>query len=286
VERSSPADRVGGGVLLAKRDPELSIERERGTQVTARTNVIGVGISAVNMPLALEAIDRWVIGGARQYVCVAAAHSVMECRRDVPLRRLFNQSGLTTPDGMPLVWLSRLAGHREVRRVYGPELMLAVCKSGLEKGYRHFFYGGAAGVAEDLVDRLRLRFPHLAVAGTSTPPFRDLSPEEDEMIDRQINDSGADIVWIGVGTGRQERWMGSHRTRLQAPVLVGVGAAFDFLSGTKAQAPPWIRGTGLEWLYRLAHEPRRLWPRYREYPLFVLLVAAQRLHLRRYPLDP
>lgn len=285
MERSSPIDRVGGGAILAKRDAELPIERKAANPVIPRTNVLGVGISAVNMPLALEAIDRWIVGGARQYVCVAAAHSVMECRRDAPLRRLFNRSGLTTPDGMPLVWLSRLAGQRHVRRVYGPELMLAVCQSGLEKGYRHFFYGGAAGVAEDLVGRLRLRFPSLAVAGTSTPPYRDLSPEEDELIDRQVNDSQADIVWIGLGTGRQEHWMAAHRPRLQAPVLIGVGAAFDFLSGRKPQAPPWIRRAGLEWLFRLAHEPRRLWPRYREYPLFVLLVAGQWLHLRSYPLD-
>jgi len=252
----------------------------------ARTNVLGVGISAVNMPMAVEVVHQWIAGGERHYVCVAAAHSVMECRRDAPLRRLFNQSGLTTPDGMPLVWLSRWAGHRDVRRVYGPELMSAVCLRGLEHGYRHYFYGGAPGVAEGLVDRLRARFPGLAVAGSSSPLYRDLKREEEERIEREINDAHPDIVWVGLGTGRQEHWMAKVRPRLQASVLVGVGAAFDFLSGQKRQAPPWIRQIGLEWLFRLVHEPRRLWPRYREYPLFVLLVAAQRLNLRSYDLDP
>ena len=249
-----------------------------------RVNVLGVGISAVNTAQVLEAIWGRVAARSKVYVCVAAVHSVLECRNDPDVRRVFNHSDLTTPDGMPLVWLSRLAGHRHVDRVYGPDLMLAVCRDGLPRGCRHFFYGGGPGIAEQLADRLRKRFPGIAIAGISTPPFREMSPQEKEAVDGAINEAQPDIVWVGLGTGRQESWMAERRSHIEAPVLIGVGAAFDFLSGHKPQAPRWMQRSGLEWLFRLATEPRRLWPRYRQYPLFVLLVLAQMLGLRRYPL--
>jgi N-acetylglucosaminyldiphosphoundecaprenol N-acetyl-beta-D-mannosaminyltransferase len=252
--------------------------------MTARVEVLGLGISAVNLPLAVAAIDDWVARREPVYVCVAAVHSVMGCLRDPPLLRVFNASGMTTPDGMPLVWLSRLAGHRHVERVYGPDLMLAVCQHSIAKGWRHFFCGGAPGVAEDLAVRLTERFPGLAVAGVFTPPYEDMPSSEEEGLARRINKARADVVWVGLGTGRQEYWMSRFRGRLVAPVLLGVGAAFDFLSGRKPQAPRWIQRSGLEWLFRLASEPRRLWPRYRQYPLFVVLVLAQLLGLRKYPM--
>lgn len=248
-------------------------------------NVLGVGIGAVSMAHTLDAIEGWIERRERNYVCVTPAHAVMQARRDPEFRRILNRSGLTTPDGMSIVWLLRLHGHRHVERVYGPDLMLTVCEAGLAKGYRHFLYGGAPGVAGELGARLQTRFPGLRIVGAITPPFGPPTPEEEAQAIAEIDSSHADIVWVGLSTPKQEHWMAAHVGRLSAPVLIGVGAAFDFLSGRKPQAPRWMQRSGLEWLFRLATEPRRLWPRYRQYPLFVLLAAAQILGLKDYPLD-
>jgi N-acetylglucosaminyldiphosphoundecaprenol N-acetyl-beta-D-mannosaminyltransferase len=221
-------------------------------------------------------IDHWITTGSQQYVCVTGVHGVMESRRDERLQRIHNQAGLVTPDGMPLVWWSRAAGQAQTRRVYGPDLLLACCERSLTTGYRHFFYGGGDGVADLLARRLSKRFPGLTVAGTYTPPFRALTPEEDAAIVRRIDDSGADIVWVGLSTPKQEYWMAEHVGRLAAPVMIGVGAAFDFHAGLKKQAPAWMQHTGLEWAFRLATEPRRLWKRYlRNNPEFVYLALRE-----------
>lgn len=250
-----------------------------------RTNILGVGISALTMDLALRVIDGWIARRERRYVCVATVHSVMEAQRDPTLRAILNRSGLTTPDGMPLVWLSRRLGFPHVERVYGPDLLLALAEHGVERGYRHFFYGGAPGVADRLAARLAERFPGIRIAGTYTPPFRPLPPEADAAVVELINGLEPDIVWVGLGCPKQERWMAEHRERLDAPVLIGVGAAFDFLSGAKRQAPRWMQRSGLEWLFRLVQEPRRLGKRYLVYnPWFVLLVALQLAGIRRYAL--
>ncbi len=241
--------------------------------------ILGVQVSAVNMNMALEQIDLWLEKRSLNYICVAPAHSIMECVNDPTLLPIFNGAGLVTPDGMALVWLLKLKGHKQVSRVYGPDLLLAVCEHGLPEGYRHYFYGGEPGVAEKLVEKLSERFPGLQVAGMLSPPFRPLSPEEDQEIVRQINEARADIIWVGLGSPRQELWMHSHLGKVNAPLMVGVGAAFDFLSGKKTQAPLWIQRHGLEWLFRFASEPVRLWPRYRQYPKFILLVMAESLGL-------
>jgi N-acetylglucosaminyldiphosphoundecaprenol N-acetyl-beta-D-mannosaminyltransferase len=235
------------------------------------------------MPRAVGTVARWITDSHHAYVTVTPAHAVMDAYRDPELRRIFNASGMTTPDGMAIVWLLKLQGYRGVSRVYGPDLMLETCRAGLEPGYRHFLYGGAEGVAERLAARLRASFPGIRIVGTHTPPFRDLAAEEDRIVVDRLNASEADIVWVGLSTPKQERWMADHRSRLAAPVLIGVGAAFDFLSGTKPQAPRWMQRSGLEWLFRLASEPRRLWPRYRQYPRFVVLALAQIVGLRRFP---
>lgn len=249
-----------------------------------RTNILGVGISALTMDLALRVIDGWIARRERRYVCVATVHSVMEAQRDPTLRAILNRSGLTTPDGMPLVWLSRRLGFPHVERVYGPDLLLALAEHGVERGYRHFFYGGGPGVADRLAARLAERFPGICIAGTYTPPFRPLPPEADAAVVELINGLEPDIVWVGLGCPKQEHWMAEHRERLDAPVLIGVGAAFDFLSGAKRQAPRWMQRSGLEWLFRLAQEPRRLGKRYLVYnPWFVLLVTLQLAGIRRYP---
>ncbi len=232
---------------------------------------------------ALARIERWIATGDKQYVCVSGIHGVMESQRDEGLRAIHNSAGMVVPDGMPLVWLSRLHGFSEVERVYGPDLLLACCHRSLETGYRHFFYGGGPGVPEQLIDRLTARFPGLLVAGAFSPPFRALTSEEDLALVRRINAAQPDIVWVGLSTPKQERWMSEHRDRLDAPVFIGVGAAFDFHAGLKRQAPRWMQRNGLEWMFRLLTEPRRLWRRYlRNNPHFVWLILLQSLGFRRY----
>jgi len=236
------------------------------------------------MAQALGIIDGWIAHRQQHYVCITGVHGIMESQRDEGLRRIHNEAGLVTPDGMPLVWLSRLYGHGHVRRVYGPDLMLALCEHSLSKGYRHFFYGGGEGMPELLANNLRRRFPGLRVVGGYSPPFRPLSGAEDERIVAAINEADPDVVWVGLSTPKQERWMTEHVGRLSAPVLIGVGAAFDFHSGLKKQAPRWMQRSGLEWLFRLATEPKRLWRRYfMNNPLFVVRVLQQALGLKRYP---
>ncbi|MEK6442235.1 WecB/TagA/CpsF family glycosyltransferase [Pseudonocardia sp. T1-2H] len=241
-----------------------------------RVDVLGVRVSCLTLDSAVEEVTDWVGRGEHKYVCVTGVHGVMECQRDPQLLRIHNGSGLTTPDGMPMVWSARWAGQREVSRVYGPDLMLAILARAVERGWSSFFYGGGPATAELLADRLTTLFPGLQVAGTSTPPFRPLTPQEDANIVQVINDSGAQLVWVGLSTPKQERWMAEHVGRLRANALFGVGAAFDLHAGTVPQAPRWMQRSGLEWTYRLSREPRRLWRRYlRNNPAFVLNVLAR-----------
>lgn len=259
---------------------------EGGGQAVARVNILGVGISALNLTQAVNIIDAWIETGERHYVCVTGVHGVMESQRDEQLRQIHNRAGMVTPDGMPLVWLSRCKGYRNVSRVYGPDLMLAVCKRSISTGARHFLYGGAEGVPERLAGELQSRFPGLRVAGTYSPPFRLLTREEHLACLEKINGSKADILWVGLGTPKQERWMAENVHRVNAAVLIGVGAAFDFIAGLKGQAPLWMQRSGLEWLYRLISEPQRLWRRYLiNNPLFILMIIAQTLGWKRYSID-
>jgi len=249
-----------------------------------RENILGVNVSTINMEQALAEIKSWIAKQESQYVCVTPAHGIMECQNDLRLRQIFNQSGLTTPDGMAVVWLLKLRGHGHVDRVYGPDLMEAICQfsESSEGGWRHFFYGSTPEVLANLKDKLVARYPGLVVVGTHSPPFRPLTSQEDQAIIEEINAANPDIIWVGIGTPKQEQWMADHLGRLSAPVMVGVGAAFDFLSGEKPPAPRWIQRSGFEWIFRLLSEPRRLWRRYAEYPKFVVLVIAQMLGLKNY----
>jgi N-acetylglucosaminyldiphosphoundecaprenol N-acetyl-beta-D-mannosaminyltransferase len=225
-------------------------------------NVLGVGISVTDTDSTVAQIGRWIDSRRQHYVCVTGVHGVMESQSDDELRRIHNASGLTGPDGMPMVWAGRWSGAREIRRVRGPDLMLAVLEAAEDRGWRSFFYGGAAGVPEMLASALVDRYPRLQVAGTHSPPFRPLTAEEDAEIVRRINASRPDIVWVGLSTPKQERWMAGHIGRLEVPVMLGVGAAFDVHAGLVQEAPRWIQQSGFEWLYRLTKEPRRLWKRY------------------------
>jgi len=227
-----------------------------------RVNILGVRVNVMSLRDAVNTVERWVARQTHQYVCITGAHGVMESRRDEGLRRVLNDAGMVTADGMPLVWFSRLIHRAPAERVYGPDLMRALTAISTERGYRHFYYGGPPGVAETLKAAVETRYPGVVVAGTYSPPFRELTPEEDANVVAAINAVRPDIVWIGLSTPKQEFWMARHLGRIQAPVMIGVGAAFDFLAGTKRQAPRWMQRSGLEWLFRLVTEPRRLWRRY------------------------
>ena len=247
-------------------------------------NLLGVRISAVDVPAVVSLIKAAVATGANGYVCIRDVHGVVKCQSDPGLKQAHNQAYLVTPDGMPIVWALKLAGKR-ADRVYGPDLMLAVLDKGRETGMRHFFYGTTPEVLQRLVDRIEARYPGVAIAGSMAPPFRDLAPNEQGEVVATINDAKADVVWVGLGTPKQELWMSRTRGGLTAPILVGVGAAFDFHAGVKRQAPRAIQRSGFEWLFRLACEPRRLFRRYAiAIPSFIALSAAQVLGLRSFPM--
>ena len=246
-----------------------------------RVDVLGVGISAVDMTMACDEITRWIDHREQHYVCVTGVHGVMESQRDPELLAIHNASGLTAPDGMPMVWAGRRAGADWMSRVYGPDLMLTVLKRAADRGWSSYLYGGNEGIADLLATRLRARFPGLKISGTCSPPFRPLNATEDDEVVYRINHSGADIVWVGLSTPKQERWMAAHVGRLEAPAMVGVGAAFDFHAGLVSQAPGWMQQSGLEWLYRFAKEPRRLWKRYlQNNPAFVAKILRHPPQLR------
>ncbi|MFM8358377.1 MAG: WecB/TagA/CpsF family glycosyltransferase [Verrucomicrobiota bacterium] len=250
-----------------------------------RVNVLGVGISVLNLETAVAVLAGAVRAGRRGYVCVTGVHGVMESQSDEALRRIHNASLLTTPDGMPMVWLGRQAGHRSMDRVYGPDLMERVFAWSQGSGATHFFYGGNTGVAEELKGRLEARFPGIRVVGTATPPFRPLTAGEENALVEQVAALRPDFFWVGLSTPKQERFMAAYLPRLETKVMLGVGAAFDFHAGRVDQAPRWIQRSGFEWLYRLAQEPRRLWRRYlRNNPLFLWKIAGQLSGWRKYSL--
>jgi N-acetylglucosaminyldiphosphoundecaprenol N-acetyl-beta-D-mannosaminyltransferase len=249
-----------------------------------RVNVLGVGISVLNLPSALTAIAEAVKDRRKGYICVTGVHGVMEAQTDPAFKAILNQAMLCTPDGIPMVWAGKLNGFSEMDRVYGPDLLLMVCEWSEKSGCRHFFYGGADGVSKLLAEKLKARFPGLMVAGTFTPPFRPLTAAEESTFLEQVRDLQPDIIWVGLSTPKQERFMAEYLSRLDTTLMVGVGAAFDFHSGRVKQAPRWMQRNGLEWLYRLFREPRRLAKRYlRNNPLFLWKFSCQLLRLNRYP---
>jgi N-acetylglucosaminyldiphosphoundecaprenol N-acetyl-beta-D-mannosaminyltransferase len=246
-----------------------------------RVDILGVRVNVGTLGDAVASIERWVCHRAQRYVCITGAHGVMESRHDEQLRDILNNAGMVTADGMPLVWFARFIDGAPAERVYGPDLMKALTAISPARGYRHFYYGGPPGLVEKLRATLEARYPGLAVAGTFSPPFRELTPEEDEAVVATVNAARPDILWVGLSTPKQEFWMARHLGRIEAPVMIGVGAAFDFLAGTKPQAPRWMQRHGLEWVFRLLTEPRRLWRRYAYivpgFALLTLRILAARI---------
>lgn len=247
-----------------------------------RTNVLGVGVSAVDMGRAVQAIQGWIDRREREYVCVTSVHGVMESQASAALRTIHNRAGMVAPDGMPLAWLLRLGGHRRTSRVCGPELMPAVFEASQVRKDRHYLYGATERTLERLRAGLLRHAPGAEIVGWHAPPFRPLTEAEDAAVVDAINAAAPDIVWVGLSTPKQEYWMASHRDRLDAPVLIGVGAAFDVHAGLSRRAPWVLQRSGLEWLYRVASEPRRLWWRYTwNNPRFLALLALQAAGLYR-----
>jgi N-acetylglucosaminyldiphosphoundecaprenol N-acetyl-beta-D-mannosaminyltransferase len=242
--------------------------------------VLGVPLAITDYGRVLDWIDDAAAAQTRGYVCVAAVHTVMACQEDAELRDAVLAADFTVPDGQPLVWALNALGHDLPDRVYGPELMDRACARAAKTGLRFYLYGGRNhGALAELARRLRLRYPGLKIVGGHCPPFRPLTDAEEAAVADEINRSGADVVWVGIGVPKQEKWMARMRDRLDAPVLIGVGAAFDFHAGLVPQAPDALQRLGLEWAFRLVQEPRRLWRRYLRYnPRFVLGFLRQYFH--------
>jgi N-acetylglucosaminyldiphosphoundecaprenol N-acetyl-beta-D-mannosaminyltransferase len=245
--------------------------------------VLGVHISAVGMEEAVSLADTHIQQGKKGYVCVTGVHGVMEAQSDPGFRHILNTATITVPDGMPTVWVGAMQGHAAMRRVYGPDYMLELCGLSAHRGYTQYFCGGYPGVAEKLAIVLTRRFPGLKVVGTFTPPFRSLNPREEAELIRQVRTLKPDIIWVGLSTPKQERFMAAYLKELDTHLMIGVGAAFDIHTGRIADAPRWIKAAGLQWLHRLAQEPKRLWKRYLvNNPRFIWNISMQFLHIRTF----
>jgi N-acetylglucosaminyldiphosphoundecaprenol N-acetyl-beta-D-mannosaminyltransferase len=266
--------------------PDASPTFSRPVVLTKRrANVLGVGVHAIDLHGAASIIESAVREGAKGYVCVTSVHGVMEAQRDPEFRDILNRALLVTPDGMPTVWVGRMQGNAPMERVFGPDLMLEVCRRSAETGVRHFLYGGKPGIAGELAESLRRRFPGIAVVGTFTPPFRPLDPSEQLAFERQVETTLPDIVWVGLSTPKQEKFMAANFRRLSCTIMIGVGAAFDIHTGHVKDAPQWMKDTGLQWAHRLYQEPGRLWRRYLvNNSAFLAALSLQLTGLRRYPL--
>ena len=251
-----------------------------------RINILGVGVSVLTMESALQKIESLLDRGEQGYICVTGAQGIIEAQDDEAYRSILNAAFLSTPDGMPTVWLGRYHGFKEMGRVYGPALMLALCGKSVAKGYRHFLYGGRPGVVEKLRKELVRKFPGLNIVGTYTPPFRPLNVGEENELIAQMQEAKPDIFWCGLGAPKQERFMAAYKDRLPVKLMIGVGAAFDFLSGTTREAPQWVLRSGLTSIYRICQEPRRLGPRYLvNNPRFMWLTFLQLTGLRRFEME-
>jgi len=225
-------------------------------------NILGVNVSATNLSLACESIGNWIETKKKTYVCIVPVSTIVDCQSDLKYKDIVNGAGMATPDGMPLVWIGKSSKNKTIQRTYGPDLMMNMCQRSQEKGYRHYFYGSTPERSQKLKNRLKEIYPALNIVGCFSPGFQDQNTIEEEVVLKEINQAKPDVLWVGLGSPKQDYWMYNHRDKLDVPVMVGVGAAFDFISGSKPQAPRWMQQNGLEWLFRLCCEPKRLWRRY------------------------
>ena len=242
-----------------------------------RCDILGIDFDLVDYHSVLETILRWRSDRKRSYIVVTNPHSVLLCRRDRQMAHATAAAGLTLPDGVGIIIAASLLGRNHNGRVTGPTLMLKLCDWGRRYGFRHYFYGGAELVADKLANRLAAMFPQLQVAGTYCPPFKPLSERQDCEIIKRINSARPDILWVGLGAPKQEKWMAQHLGKINAVAMIGVGAAFDFHSGNVKWTPACFRKIGLEWAYRLAQQPTRMWKRNLDSPIFLAKVIWQRL---------
>jgi N-acetylglucosaminyldiphosphoundecaprenol N-acetyl-beta-D-mannosaminyltransferase len=241
-----------------------------------RVRIAGTPVSIASLPRVLLVLEDWVREKSERYIVCRDVHGVIRARSDGHLHNIHERADIVTSDGMPIVWAAKLLGHTEISRVCGPDLLAAACGHGVNLGWKHYFYGGTPDVVEKLARNLKARFPGMKVVGACSPPFRGMSSEEIELACENIRGSQADFVWVGLGSPKQEFWMADNVRRCGGAVLVSVGAAFDFHAGTVKRAPNWMRHSGLEWAYRLSHEPRRLWHRYLVLaPRFVIYVGIE-----------
>ncbi|MGB7189519.1 MAG: WecB/TagA/CpsF family glycosyltransferase [Acidobacteriaceae bacterium] len=251
-----------------------------------RANVLGVAVSAINLDLAVDLASRWIDAGKPGYVCLTGVHGVMEARADDAFRGILSRAVINAPDGMPMTWVGRLQGFHEMDRVFGPDFMAAMCRLSVQRGYRNFLCGGQPGVAELLRKNLQAKFPGLQIVGTCTPPFTVLTPAQEGSILAQIRQAMPHILWVGLGTPKQERFMAQYLHRLEVPLLVGVGAAFDYHTGRIRDCSAWVKRAGLQWAHRTMQDPARLCKRYlRNNPAFLWHIAAQISGYRSYPLS-
>jgi N-acetylglucosaminyldiphosphoundecaprenol N-acetyl-beta-D-mannosaminyltransferase len=252
-----------------------------------KANLLGTGIDAVNMNQALARIAHDLRCHQKGYVCLCGVHGVMEAHRDPELASIFARAALVAPDGMPTIWVGRYQGLPMTERVTGPDLMLEVISRDEFRGYTHFLCGGKHGVAEELRERLVARYPWVKIIGTHTPPFTPMSPMEEKEFIARINDLRPDIIWVGISTPKQERFMDRYLGLLDTTLMFGVGAAFDFHTGRIADCSQWIKNAGLQWLHRLSQDPKHLWKRYlRNNPAFLLHIFLQLTGLEAYPPHP
>ncbi len=254
----------------------------RSERMIKKFVILEVKISAIDMNDACSLVEDAISKKQKKYICVCPVSTIMECKRNEKVLTSVNSADLVTPDGMAVVWIGKILGYANIRRVYGPELMQAICAISKNKGYRNYFYGSSAGVLNKLKASLNKKYPGLNICGIYSPPFRELTQEEDEKIVRDINSNSPDIIWVGLGSPKQDLWMYEHRERINAPVMIGVGAAFDFLAGVKPQAPRWMRNNGFEWLFRLITEPKRLWRRYLVNGSLFIYYAGIELFVKRF----
>jgi len=268
--------------LIAESDPGANPPMPSGRSIS----VLGMRVDELNYDRAMTQICRWAEAAESRYMCVSTAHMVMESHDDPKFREIVNGADLVCSDGVPVVWVSRLLGLSEQSRVFGPELTIRLCALAERKNIGVGFCGGTPSMIEGLKNTMRERFPRLDVAYAYSPPFRPLTEAENQQIAADINASRARIVFVGLGCPKQERWMRLARPQVKA-VMLGVGWAFDIWSGQSHAAPPWIQVMGLEWLYRLIENPKKLWKRHlKNNPRFVVLVLLQLLGITRYRVDP